>query len=98
VVETAPKPEVAMKDYTAFMISDMLKDVVKKGTGVSANIPGLPLAAKTGTTNYSEKDRIKYNISKSSSPDSWFVGYTTEYTMSVWTGYDQQFKNPLSLA
>lgn len=96
VVETAPKPEVAMKDYTAFMISDMLKDVVKKGTGVSANIPGLPLAAKTGTTNYSEKDRIKYNISKSSSPDSWFVGYTTEYTMSVWTGYDQQFKNPLS--
>ncbi len=96
VIETAPEPQVAMKDYTAFMITNILQDVVTKGTGTAANIPGLHIAAKTGTTNYSAEDRAKYNISKSSSPDAWFIGYTTNYTMSVWTGYDQQLKNPMS--
>ena len=95
VLETAPKSEVAMKDYTAFMITDILKDVMTKGTGTQAHIPGLPVAGKTGTTNYSAEDRAKYNIAKSQSPDSWFVGYTTNFTMSVWTGYDNQFENTL---
>ena len=96
VVETAPESEVAMKDSTAFMITNILQDVVTKGTGTRANIPGLHIAAKTGTTNYSEEDRLKHNISKSSSPDAWFIGYTTNFTMSVWTGYDKQLQNPLS--
>ena len=96
VIETAPEPVVAMKDSTAFMITNVLQDVVTKGTGTAANIPGLHIAAKTGTTNYSAEDRAKHNISKSSSPDAWFIGYTTNFTMSVWTGYDQQMENPLS--
>lgn len=94
-IDTAPEPKVAMNDYTAFMITDMLKSVVKDsyGTGTRADIPGLPVAGKTGTTNYSQADREKYSIPDGAVPDSWFVGYTTKYTAAVWTGYKDQMEN-----
>jgi penicillin-binding protein 1A len=91
-------PQIAMKDYTAYMVTDMLKDVVKHGTGQTANIPGLPLAGKTGTTNYDEATRQKYGIPNSANKDSWFVGYTTKYSMAVWTGYPEPNKNYLTPA
>ncbi|MGC8230443.1 transglycosylase domain-containing protein [Pseudobacillus badius] len=84
------KPKKAMSDYTAYMITDMLKDVVDEGTGRRANIPGLPLAGKTGTTNYTAKEKREWNIPSSASPDSWFVGYTTNYTAAIWTGYEDK--------
>ncbi len=71
----------AMNDYTAYMVTDMLKDVVEEGTGTLAKIDGLPMAGKTGTTNPPE------GITNGST-DSWFVGYTREYTAAVWTGYE----------
>lgn len=88
-----PESKVVMQDYTAFMISDILKDAVNNGTGTRARIPGLPVAGKTGTTNYSDEDKNKYNIPRGAVPDAWFVGYTTNYTMAVWTGYDKKFEN-----
>ncbi|QHE52486.1 PBP1A family penicillin-binding protein [Pontibacillus sp. HMF3514] len=75
-VEFKNESHVAMKDYTAYMISDMLKDVVQWGTGTRAKVPGVPVAGKTGTTN-----------NEHGTPDSWFTGYTTNYTISVWSGY-----------
>ncbi|RZT14531.1 penicillin-binding protein 1A [Fictibacillus sp. BK138] len=78
------KPVAAMHDYTAYMVTDMLKDVVKRGTGTLAAIPGLEVAGKTGTTNMPDG----LDIEKGSS-DSWFAGYTTNYTAAVWTGYDK---------
>ncbi|WP_442594469.1 PBP1A family penicillin-binding protein [Neobacillus sp. D3-1R] len=82
--------KVVMKDYTAFLITDMLKSVVKDsyGTGGKANVPSLPVAGKTGTTNYSDDEIKEYDIPSSRAvPDSWFAGYTTNYTAAVWTGY-----------
>lgn len=76
-VDLKPEPKAAMSDYTAYMVTDMLKTVVKQGTGTNANIPGLPIAGKTGTTNLADKE---------GSPDAWFSGYTTNYTISVWAG------------
>src|SRR5690625_54538 len=73
----ASKPEVAMSDYTAYIVTDMLKSVVKEGTGTAANISGLPMAGKTGTTNLADQ---------TGAPDAWFVGYTTNFTISVWAG------------
>ncbi|MGG3469614.1 PBP1A family penicillin-binding protein [Neobacillus pocheonensis] len=88
MINTAPEPKVVMKDSTAFMITDMLKSVlVSPGTGVRAKVPGLPIAGKTGTTNYTTDEMNKYNINSSSVPDAWFTGYTTNYTASIWTGY-----------
>ncbi|SES09979.1 penicillin-binding protein 1A [Gracilibacillus ureilyticus] len=79
-IEFQPEAVKAMEEHTAYMITDMLVDVVQRGTGRLANIEGLPLAGKTGTTNPPE------GIEEGST-DSWFVGYTTEYTAAVWTGY-----------
>jgi penicillin-binding protein 1A len=78
-IDLRPESEAAMSDYTAYMVTDMLKTVMSEGTGTEANIAGLPVAGKTGTTNRPGVD---------GSPDSWFSGYTTNYTISIWTGYE----------
>lgn len=97
-INMEPKSKVVMQDYTAFLITDMLKGVLTSsdGTGNLANVPGLPVAGKTGTTNYSQEERNKWGITDSRSvPDAWFAGYTTNFTMAVWTGYTER-KNPLT--
>lgn len=88
-IDTTPETEVVMKDYTAFMITDMLKSVMKDsyGTGRSANIPSLHVAGKTGTTNYTADEIKQFNIPRGAAPDAWFAGYTTNYTAAIWTGY-----------
>ncbi|PEF21442.1 PBP1A family penicillin-binding protein [Bacillus pseudomycoides] len=82
-----PKSKRVMEDYTAYMITDMLRSVVSSGTGTAANVSSLDVAGKTGTTNYSSEQISKYGIPSSASRDSWFAGYTPQYTMAVWTGY-----------
>ncbi len=94
-VKNSIEPKVAMKDSTAYMVTDMLKDVLsgKPGaTGGAAAIPGLPIAGKTGTTNYSSEEKSKWNIPDAGVPDSWFAGYTTNYSIAVWTGYEEKKK------
>src|SRR4051812_44388920 len=57
----------------ASTVQTLLQDVVKSGTGQRAQIPDVPVAGKTGTTeNYG---------------DAWFVGWTPDYTVAVWVGY-----------
>jgi penicillin-binding protein 1A len=82
-IDFTSKPVQAMQDFTAYMITDMLKDVVKQGTGQETNILGLPLAGKTGTTN------LPAHIQGKGTSDAWFVGYTPRYTAAVWSGYDK---------
>lgn len=87
-MELEAESEVVMKDSTAYMMSDMLKDVLNDGsTGELAQVGGLPLAGKSGTTNYPEDIRNANNIPSNGAPDSWFAGYTTQYTAAVWLGY-----------
>ncbi|TDR55276.1 transglycosylase domain-containing protein [Paenilisteria rocourtiae] len=95
-VNMEPESVVAMKASTAYMISDMLKDVLTQGTGTRANVPGWNIAGKTGTTNYDENIRIQNGIPSDGTPDAWFVGYSPRYTVSIWTGYDEPNKNYLS--
>jgi penicillin-binding protein 1A len=85
------KSVVAMKPSTAYMVSDILKGVstASKATGLKAHVPGLPMASKTGTTNYTNEEKEK-NKNLTGSPDKWFVGYTTKYTASVWVGYSSR--------
>lgn len=80
-----PDSVVVMKDSTAYMVTDILRDVLSKGTGKRAAISGLDIAGKTGTTNFADKNGAK---------DVWFSGYTTNYTVAVWAGY--QDRSPMN--
>ncbi|MGE7759503.1 PBP1A family penicillin-binding protein [Peribacillus sp. NPDC097895] len=86
--KTESKP--VMKDSTAFIVTDMLKSVLNEsyGTGRLANIPSLPIAGKTGSTNFTPEQRAANNIPSSGVKDSWMAGYTTNYTVAIWAGYD----------
>ncbi|WLP62154.1 PBP1A family penicillin-binding protein [Bacillus thuringiensis] len=87
------KPKRVMKDSTAYMITDMLRTFVSSGLGTAANIGSLDVAGKTGTTNYSLEQIAQYNLPESANRDSWFAGYTPQYTMAVWTGYTKDSKD-----
>jgi penicillin-binding protein 1A len=75
IYETRPK-EIA--NFTtpeqAYLMTDILRDVIKHGTGKNAQVEGIELAGKTGTTN----DYI----------DAWFCGYSPTIETVVWFGRD----------
>ena len=81
----------AMKETTAYMMTEMMKTVLTSGTGFNAYISWLPQAGKTGTSNYSDEE-IENHIKSSQlvAPDEMFVGYTRKYSMAVWTGYSNR--------
>ena len=58
----------------SFLMIDILRDVVRRGTGTRAKVPGVEVAGKTGTTN-------RY-------VDAWFVGFTPDIETVVWFGQD----------
>ncbi|OPZ29394.1 MAG: Penicillin-binding protein 1A [Deltaproteobacteria bacterium ADurb.BinA179] len=64
----------AISEQTAYIITNILTDVVQNGTGWRAKELGRPVAGKTGT---SDDNR-----------DAWFIGYTPEILCGVWVGYD----------
>ncbi|UQZ46446.1 PBP1A family penicillin-binding protein [Bacillus sp. PK3-037] len=97
-LDLTPKSKSAMSDYTAFMITDMLKTAVKTGTGQLAQVPGVEVAGKTGTTNFEESEIQRYNIASDGARDSWFVGYTPQYTAAVWTGMGENEAGKKSLS
>ncbi|OFO55428.1 transglycosylase domain-containing protein [Nosocomiicoccus sp. HMSC059G07] len=84
----------AMKDSTAYMITDMLKGTFQPyGSADYINMNGLNIAGKTGTTSYSDSLLTEYNLPSNAAKDAWIVGYTPEYTMSVWTGFTSTKKD-----
>ncbi|MDH0445817.1 penicillin-binding protein 1A [Stutzerimonas stutzeri] len=68
--------EQVLDERTAYIMTSMLQDVIKRGTGRRALAMGRDdIAGKTGTTN----DSI----------DSWFSGYNADLVTTVWAGFDQ---------
>ena len=61
---------------TAYQMVSMLEGVVERGTGRRISVLNRPLAGKTGTTN--------------DSTDAWFVGFSPDLTVGVFTGFDQR--------
>ena len=77
-----------IKDSTAYIMTSMLRNVVN-GTATSSRISGADMAVKTGTTTFGEAEAEKYNFDINNySKDSWVVGYTSNYTLAVWQGFD----------
>lgn len=63
-----------LRSEVAYLTTSLLSSVVKTGTGKRALSLGRPVAGKTGTTNKAK--------------DAWFVGFSTDYIVAVWVGYD----------
>lgn len=74
ILENKTQNKRAMSEETAYIMTDIMEDVVASGTGTSARIPDVFTAGKTGTSN-DTKDR-------------WFMGITPNYVTGVWMGYD----------
>jgi penicillin-binding protein 1A len=76
VYECRTEPEKVIEESTAYIITHLMEEVVKSGTGRRVRALNRPVAGKTGTTNQLN--------------DAWFVGYTPEYITGVWVGFDDQ--------
>jgi penicillin-binding protein 1A len=70
IVET----QEVMRPETAYVLTNVMKGVIERGTGVRARVLRRPLAGKTGTS--------------SEATDVWFVGFTPNLVAGVWIGYD----------
>ena len=66
------EPQQAVSAEHARIVTDVLTEVVSKGTGRAAAIPGRPVAGKTGSTD--------------ENADAWFVGFTPQLSTAVWMG------------
>jgi penicillin-binding protein 1A len=80
--ENRPQPREALRADTAFVMTNLLRGVVQRGTAASAASLQWPLGGKTGTTN--------------DFTDAWFIGFDPNITVGVWVGYDD--KKPLGPA
>ena len=77
-----------IKESTAYIMTSMLRNGVN-GLASFARISGADMAVKTGTTTFGEGEAQKYNFDIDNySKDSWTIGYTSNYTMAVWQGFD----------
>jgi penicillin-binding protein 1B len=72
----SPQPERVIREESAYLITDMLKSVLREGTAAGAAGMGFTAeaAGKTGTTN-------DYR-------DAWFAGFTPDLLCVVWVGFD----------
>jgi penicillin-binding protein 1A len=68
------EPQEVMRPETAYVLVDVMKGVIERGTGAKAKVLGRPLAGKTGTTD--------------DATDLWFVGFSPRLVAGVWLGYD----------
>lgn len=77
VLEQQPRSDRVLDSAVAFLVTDMLRDVVDRGTGTPVRAAGFgaPAAGKTGTTN--------------DNTDVWFVGFTPSRVAGVWIGFDR---------
>ena len=74
IYEKTIKTRYITSPKQAFLMTTILRDVVKRGTGRRARAKGIELAGKTGTTN--------------KSVDAWFAGYSPTIQTVVWFGND----------
>ena len=73
IIGAIPRKRAVIRPTTAYMITDMLMDVIDKGTAHAARgaVKKTAIAGKTGTSR-----------------DGWFVGYTPNLVVAVWIGFD----------
>jgi penicillin-binding protein 1A len=76
VEEHRPEPHESMRADVAFVMTNLLRGVVQRGTAAAANALDWPVAGKTGTVD--------------NNTDAWFAGFDADITVGVWVGYDEK--------
>ena len=74
--QNRPQAHESIRADTAFVMTNLLRGVIQRGTGAAAAVLDWPLAGKTGTVD-------DYT-------DTWFVGFDPSITVGVWVGYDEK--------
>lgn len=74
ILEQDITSEQVISETTADLLTLAMEEVLRSGTGTSANVEGLSLAGKSGTSNDKK--------------DIWFVGFSDKYTLGIWGGHD----------
>jgi len=87
VIYRHPEGAPVMKASTAETMKDVLRTVVAYGTGHRADIRGVEVAGKTGTTELPDTPVFR---GLRGNKDAWFVGFTPRFTAAVWMGYDEK--------
>ncbi len=97
VVEPNITKTKVMEDSTAYIITYALNWSVTNGLARSAaNIGSVATAAKTGTSNFDAKTIKDNHLSSRAVNDLWVCGYTPDYTLTMWYGYDKIYKDHYS--
>lgn len=87
-VEVSGESRQAMRESTAYILTDMMKSVFTEGLSAPYHNGAIIEAGKSGTTNYTDDQIARFNIPSGAAPDRWMSGFTTDYAISVWMGYD----------
>src|SRR5688572_2871473 len=74
--QNRPQAHESIRADTAYVMTNLLRGVVQRGTGAQAASLDWPLAGKTGTVD-------DYT-------DTWFIGFDPNITVGVWVGYDEK--------
>ncbi len=74
--ENRPEPRDAIRADTAYVMTNLLRGVVQRGTATKAAALNWPIGGKTGTTD-------DYT-------DAWFIAFDPDITLGVWVGLDQK--------
>ena len=80
IIDKTTASTTVTREATAWLLTNAMQDVVKYGTATSVQLSNMPVAGKTGTTEYYD--------------NLWFSGFTPYYTCTVWSGYDNNEKLP----
>ena len=84
------EPVKAMSEETAYLMTNVLKGVLTSN-GISPNgkVANFDMAGKSGSSTFDDSAFYNHGIDVvNSTKDSWMIGYTTDYTVSVWQGAD----------
>lgn len=80
----------AMKDYTSYMLAEMLTGTFKAyGSAYGHGVSGVTMGAKTGTSTYGTEINQQYNLPDNAAKDVWINGFTPKYTISIWMGFSE---------
>lgn len=89
IIEPKHTKKQVMKASTAYMMNYMLESAANNGFTGGANVYGSHVAAKTGTTNFTDNAMKQLKLPSHAVNDVWTVAYTSKHSIAVWYGYDQ---------